>query len=371
MQIDTIYYIKFLLLPSLLGFIIHFLYIIIAKKLTLTDRPWKFGYTREALPYSSGISLNISILSFIGYLFYITSNLKFLFIGFAILLLLITNIIDDFGNTLEKIKLRIKIHSRLITQIVVALILIYAGISIDYISNPLSPGIIDLTQYKVSLMGFEFEYVVITFTVLWIVGIINIINFTDGIRGETLGISFISIFVLLLLTYKLLQTNSFDPLQWSNQEMTYRMLLISLGIIFSGLVFELPPAKSLIGDTGSALCGLLISVLSIMASAKIATALVVLGFPIFDKVINSVVLLKKGKTPWTHNFEHTHHKMLRNGFSESKSLIIIYLFTSLFGISALFFNKWAKIVLILIVFVLMIMLWKYLDEKEAGKIIND
>ena len=133
---DLVFYTKYLLAPAIIGLVLHFIYIVWAKKFKYTDRPWKFGYSREALPYSSGISMAIGLLGSFGYLFYETESKEILAILISIVILLLINTIDDFGNTIEKWKIKTNMQSRLISQILVGLLIIITKFDLPLLVVP-------------------------------------------------------------------------------------------------------------------------------------------------------------------------------------------------------------------------------------------
>ena len=161
--------------------------------------------------------------------------------------------IDDF--------LDLRARWQLIGQVGLALFAVGAGIVIDYINDPFGPGIIRF--------GGPFAA---GFTIFWIVGMINSINFIDGLDGLSSGIALIAAVTLGLIS---LSTQVGQPL--------VAILCFALaGSLLGFLRWNLHPATIFSGTSGVQFVGYTLAVLSILGTAKVAVALLVLGVPIID-----------------------------------------------------------------------------------------
>ena len=117
------------------------------------------------------------------------------------------------------------------------------------------------------------------------------------------------------------------------------------------------------GDTGTGLCGLIFATLSIMSSTKLATSILVLGFPILDTAYSILRRVRAGKHFWEGDLEHTHHKLISYGFSEKYTLLIIFIFTAVFGFLAIILVKWQKLVAFGILLTAMYVMHWILEKK--------
>jgi UDP-GlcNAc:undecaprenyl-phosphate/decaprenyl-phosphate GlcNAc-1-phosphate transferase len=192
---------------------------------------------------------------------------------------------------------------QLLGQLLVAAIAVAAGIIVTYLNNPFGPGSITLAgPYAIG------------FTVLWIVGMINSINFIDGLDGLSSGIALIAAITLGLIS---LTTAVAQPY--------IGILCFALaGSLLGFLRWNFHPATIFIGTSGVMFVGYTLAVLSILGTAKVAVALLVLGVPIIDTFWIIVRRLATGRSPFTPDRGHIHHRLLNLGLSHSQTVLVIY-----------------------------------------------
>jgi UDP-GlcNAc:undecaprenyl-phosphate/decaprenyl-phosphate GlcNAc-1-phosphate transferase len=192
---------------------------------------------------------------------------------------------------------------QLLGQLLVAAIAVAAGIIVTYLNNPFGPGSITLAgPYAIG------------FTVLWIVGMINSINFIDGLDGLSSGIALIAAITLGLIS---LTTAVAQPY--------IGILCFALaGSLLGFLRWNFHPASIFIGTSGVMFVGYTLAVLSILGTAKVAVALLVLGVPIIDTFWIIVRRLATGRSPFTPDRGHIHHRLLNLGLSHSQTVLVIY-----------------------------------------------
>ena len=188
-------------------------------------------------------------------------------------------------------------------QIVLAVLAVLAGITVTFIANPFGPGNIVLTG--------PFA---IGFTILWIVGMINSINFIDGLDGLSSGIALIAAATLGLISLTATVAQPFIGI-----------LCFGLaGSLLGFLRWNLHPATIFIGTSGVMFVGYTLAVLSILGTAKVAVALLVLGVPIIDTFWIIVRRMGAGSSPFTPDRGHIHHRLLDLGLSHSQTVLVIY-----------------------------------------------
>ncbi|MBN2086810.1 undecaprenyl/decaprenyl-phosphate alpha-N-acetylglucosaminyl 1-phosphate transferase [Candidatus Peregrinibacteria bacterium] len=323
-------------LPAISALSLTILSVLIAlkvfPKLGLMDRPEKYGLKRKAVPYPGGIILFIVFLALALIFFGPTIKLIGLLIGAGILVFV--SFIDD--------RMDLPPWFRLVVQVLVALIMIVSGIGVETITNPFG-GYIALDQIK---FIFQFGETTVTvmalsglFTIAWILLITNTMNWLDGIPGMTSGITVIGGLTLFFLSIS----------EVVNQPEVATLALIVAMIAFGFWIFDFYPPKIIIGDSGSMFFGLLLAVLAIFSGGKIATAFLILGFPILDAVYVIIHRLYNRQAPWKggewdkyRKAVHLHHRMLKFGLSERQVLGLIYLLCGIFGIGALFLGTQGK-----------------------------
>lgn len=195
---------------------------------------------------------------------------------------------------------------QLLTQLVVAAVPVVVGVWPIALNNPVGPGTIPLGTF----FG-------IGFTVLWILGMINSINFIDGLDGLSSGIALIASVTLGLISF----TTVTGP---TGQPMVGVLCFILAGSLLGFLRWNFHPAKIFIGTTGVMFVGYLLAILSILGAAKVAVALLVLGVPIIDTFWIIVRRLATGRSPFTPDRGHIHHRLLDLGLTHAQTVLAIY-----------------------------------------------
>ena len=337
-------------LPGLSAFILTVLSLLIAQKvypkIGLMDRPHKYGLDRKPIPYPGGILLYIVFCAISLIFFQPTLKLIGLLIGGGILVTV--SFIDD--------RMELPPYLRLLTQIAAGIIMVAVGIGITNITNPFG-GSFALDQIKLTIdWGQTISTIMVfsaIFTILWIVLITNTMNWLDGIPGLVSGITVLASLTLFALSISDLV----------NQPEIATMAIIVAMIALGFWLFDFYPPKIILGDSGSMFFGLLLAVMAIFSGGKIATAFLILGFAILDALYVIVHRILNRRAPWKggewdkfRKAVHLHHRLLQFGLSERQVLVVIYIFSAIFGVSALFLGTrgkfWAIVILAIASFVL-------------------
>ena len=233
----------------------------------------------------------------------------------GIIIITITGVIDDIKT--------IKPLTKLAGQMLAAIIVVKFGVRIEHISIPFITETLKISNIEVSNL----------ITVIWIVGITNAINLTDGLDGLSSGITLISC-ISLLIIFAL------------NASPMIAIVLITalIGALLGFLPFNFAPAKTFIGDTGSNFLGFMLAIISILGVAKTYTAavivlpVIVLGLPIVDVLFAIIRRLVKGKSIkaiFQADKGHLHHKLVAQGFSQKQAVLIMYGASAACGIFAI------------------------------------
>ncbi len=169
----------------------------------------------------------------------------------------------------------------------------------------------------------------IALTYLWIVGITNAINLLDNMDGLAGGISLISSIIL-----------SFFFWNTSNQSLLYITMALA-GSVLGFLVYNFPPASIFMGNSGSSFLGLTLAVLAIAREPQASNLFAVLGvptliflLPIIDITLVTISRSIEGKSIIQGGVDHTSHRLIAFGFSERKTLILLFGVAVVAGISA-------------------------------------
>ena len=250
----------------------------------------------------------------------------------------------------------IKPLTKLVGQLLAAIVAVVAGIRIDGITLPFLnfPEIHQVTS--------------IILTIAWIIIVTNAINLIDGLDGLSSGISVISA-VSLLIIFVL-----------NGSSMVSIVLIAALaGALVGFLPFNFSPAKTFIGDTGSNFLGFALAIISILGSAKTYTAavivlpLIVLGLPIFDTVFAIIRRMIRGKSikaVFKADKGHLHHKLVARGYNQKQAVLILYGISAIFGIFAVILcdsGIWKALSFLLIVIVAIASGYKNFSPERTGK----
>ena len=157
----------------------------------------------------------------------------------------------------------------------------------------------------------------ITSSFIYIFLVINSVNYQDGMDGLAGGLVFISLLGFIFLS--LIYGNNF----------TLVISVISLGAVASFLVFNFPPTKIFMGDSGAYLLGFILAVLAISFSKtyniySVLGPMLIIGMPIIDGVFTNIRRLAAGKSIFLGDRSHFYDNLLQKGFSTKKTLAICY-----------------------------------------------
>lgn len=338
---NIIYFLSTAVLSLVFSFIVYKL----CLKYKLTDIPNEERKIHsKPVPNLGGIAMFFSFWTImIAFTFF--NNIEGAYLKYLLGLLLgsgllfIVGIMDD--------RKRIKPRTKFIAQVISALIIIASGVGITFINNPLG-GFIFLNQIQIPILTIANTTYYLTLiadllALLWIVGMINVVNFLDGLDGLAGGVSTLSFLAIFIL--------SISP--GVEQPLSAIIAIVMAGAIIGFLPFNLNPAKMFMGDTGSMFLGFMLATIAIISGGKVATALLILGLPIFDGLWVAISRIIKGKKPWEADKNHFHHKLLEIGLSKRGVVVIFWIITALFGAISLIQSSKIKLVAIVVLFLLL------------------
>ena len=230
-----------------------------------------------------------------------------LFLGGALAALI--GAIDD--------QLDLRARWQLLGQLGLALVAVALGVGVDVVSNPFGPG-------QIAFAG-PFA---IAFTTVWIVGMINSMNFIDGLDGLSTGIALIAALTLGVLSL----TTQVGPL---GQPYVAVLCLVLAGALLGFLRFNFQPASIFQGTSGVMFVGYTLAVLAILGAAKVIVAVLVLGVPIIDTFWVIVRRVAAGRSPFTPDRGHIHHRLLDLGLGHRGTVLLIYAICASLGVMSL------------------------------------
>jgi len=254
------------------------------------------------------------------------------------LIIIIGGYLDDKFNLPAKIQI--------IFPILAIISIILSGVTINKITNPFGDFL-------------YFSNILSSVTIfIWLIVTMYTTKLLDGVDGLVSGLGVIGGFIIFLFT---ISAKYFQP------------DIATASIIFSGaslgfLIFNWNPAKIFLGEGGSLLIGFILGVLAIISGGKIAIAFLILGIPILDVFWTIIRRILEKKNPFNFSDKlHLHHRLLAMGLSPKKTVLIFYLMSSVFGLSALFLQSTGKIIAISILFIVMLLIisgFTYLEKQN-------
>ncbi len=275
-------------------------------------------WSETSKPSLGGISFYFIFL--IGFMFYaiiygesdVYKNKQLLGLFFGTTLAFLLGFSDDAYNTKPLLKL--------IIQILCSIILILTGAGIELFENSLLNNVL---------------------TIIWVIGIMNSINMLDNMDGITTitSISIILSIIAILIPFQIL--NNVDVF----------LLIITLGALGGFIIFNFPPAKIFMGDTGSQFLGMFLAYFSIklLWNNEVETGafsifqnltLVAIAFavPLIDTVVVSINRVLRGQSPMVGGKDHTTHHLVYKGFNE-KQVAYIFILLGIISIILTFVLK--------------------------------
>ena len=171
--------------------------------------------------------------------------------------------------------------------------------------------------------GLQFTDAAGPVTVVWLVTLMNIVNFSDGVDGLAAGVCTIDGVAFAVVAFNLQGPGSAAAV----------LAAITAGGALGFLFHNFYPAKVFMGDTGANLLGYLLGVVAVIGSIKtnvvvaLALPLLILAVPFLDTGFVVAKRLKYGRAPWSADDNHFHHRMARIGFSPRKTVAYLYTWT--------------------------------------------
>ena len=307
---------------AVLSFVLTPLVRRVAIRFDAVDKPDQRRVNVVPIPRGGGVAVALSFIVVAVVLVAANNALRFFpdpvafDVGRVVALLLGGAVAAAFGVLDDYFDLRAR--WQFAGQLGLAAIAIGFGIVIVRVNNPFGPDNISLDQ--------PFA---VGFTALWVVGMINSINFIDGLDGLSSGVTLIAALTLGTLSL---------TLQVAPQPFVAVLCFALAGALLGFLRWNFQPASIFIGTSGVMFVGYTLAILSILGTAKVAVALLVLGVPIIDAFWIIVRRLVQGRSPFSPDRGHLHHRLLDVGLSHRQTVMLIYAVCIVLGLLSLFLS---------------------------------
>lgn len=194
---------------------------------------------------------------------------------------------------------------KLLGQIAAAIIVVEGGALVTDVTLPF-------------VGALQFPHAGGALTVLWLVGMMNVVNFSDGVDGLAAGLCAIDGIAFAAIAFDL------------NVGGAGTLAALTAGAAIGFLFYNFHPASIFMGDSGANLLGYLLGVAAVIGSLKtnvvvaLVVPLVILAVPFLDGSFVIAKRLKYRRSPWRADANHFHHRMARIGFSQRKTVLYLY-----------------------------------------------
>lgn len=230
----------------------------------------------------------------------------------------VAGLIDDVKQLSPRIKL--------LGQITAATIVFFTGVRVEFVLKFFPNDTALIAQIACYLA-----------TVLWIVAITNTINLIDGLDGLAAGISAIASLAIAYIAYIFGYYMGVFP-----------MIAVAAGAL-GFLPYNFYPAKTFMGDCGSQYLGFIMACFSVLGSVKGATVIAVLIpsiallLPILDTILAILRRALNGKPIMEADKGHLHHRLLRSGMGQRRTVICMYGVCGIMSTAAVLLSRGLKV----------------------------
>ena len=274
----------------------------LARRVGAVDQPRARGLADRETPLLGGVAMMVAVLvaalAFLNLHGEVGGRMQGILIGAAVITLV--GAIDD----------RLDLHPvvKFAGQTLAATIPVVAGVKVGHLTLPFV-GAVDLGDAGGPL------------TVLSLVFVMNVVNFSDGIDGLAAGVCAIAGVAFAIIAFDL------------NKGTPATLSAITAGAALGFLIHNFHPASIFMGDAGSNLLGLLLGCVAIEGAVKtqailaLVFPLVVLAVPFLDTTFVVLKRLKYGNPVYVADQNHFHHRFARIGFSQRRTVFYLYAWT--------------------------------------------
>jgi UDP-GlcNAc:undecaprenyl-phosphate GlcNAc-1-phosphate transferase len=270
----------------------------LARRVGAVDGLKARGLASEATPLLGGLAIFAGAL--IAALLFMPDNERTRGILVAAALITLVGAWDDVRD--------LPPGAKLAGQVLAALILVDANVVVRNITFPF-------------LGALEFGDLGGPLTVLGLVAVMNVVNFSDGVDGLAAGVCAISAIAFSVIAFDL------------GRDTAGILAAITAGAALGFLVHNFHPASVFMGDCGSNLLGLLLGAVMIEGSLKtnalvaLVGPLVVLAVPFLDTGFVVAKRIKYRRPVYRADSNHFHHRFHRMGFSQRRTVLYLYAWT--------------------------------------------
>ncbi len=283
----------------------------LAVRIGAVDRPGIRTVHERPIPRIGGVAIFVSTMTLVITFIFLNSAISDAFQSVQVqltmllssaTLVFVIGLVDDLKG--------LSARNKFLLELLVATFLCFRGLRISEII------LTDGWTLPLGRWGYAL-------TILWIVGITNAVNLSDGLDGLAAGICSIACGVIALLAFL------------SGNMAIGVFMLALLGSLCGFLIFNFHPAKVFMGDCGSLFLGFIIATSSVMFTSKSASLVglalpaLALGIPIFDTLFSMLRRFLERRSIFTPDRNHFHHRLLDLVLNQRRAVLFTYLVTLL------------------------------------------
>ncbi len=281
-----------------------------ARAVGAIDEPRERGLSERPTPLLGGLAIFAGVL-LAGLIWlpagYATEHQPQLWHGVLLAAAIIT-LVGAFDD-------RFELHPalKLLGQVLAAVIVVHFGVAVKAIRLPFI-GLLSFPDAGATNAGP-------VLTVIGLVAMMNVVNFSDGVDGLTAGVCAIIAAAMAVIAFDL------------SRQQPAVLAALTAGAALGFLLYNFPPASSFMGDCGANLLGLLMGVITVEAAVKTEAVvsfvlpLILLAVPFLDTTFVVLKRLKYRQPFYRPDSEHFHHRMARIGFSSRRTIAYLYAWT--------------------------------------------
>jgi UDP-GlcNAc:undecaprenyl-phosphate GlcNAc-1-phosphate transferase len=277
----------------------------LARRVGAVDEPRDRGLAARATPLLGGLAILAGVLAAAALWLPASDETRGILGGAALIALV--GALDDVFDLGPGVKL--------VGQVTAALIPVLSGVRVENVTLPFL-GALDFQAVGGGVL-----------TVLGLVALMNVVNFSDGVDGLAAGVCAISAAAFSVIAFDLGRTGAGV------------LAAIVAGAALGFLIHNFHPASVFMGDCGALLLGFLLGCVAVQGSLKtnaliaLVGPLAILAVPFLDTSFVIARRLKYRRAPWSADAHHFHHRFARIGFSQRRTVLYLYAWT--FALAAL------------------------------------
>lgn len=295
----------------------------LAWRLGAVDYPSARRVNKKPIPRLGGVAIFLSVFIAIT-VFVVGSQLlqgvnpldealddevNYVLVFLGVMFMFAVGVVDD--------ATQLRARYKLLGQVIAACLVASSGLLLSSIHNPFAGGY------------FEFGWFSYPLTVFYLVAFANVINLIDGLDGLAAGISAIS--AITIFAFAVI-TSRYDAALFS---------IAIAGACIGFLRYNFNPASIFMGDSGALFLGFTLGVASLLSIARSAFLMSVMvpvlaaGIPVIDTAAAIFRRMRAHKPISEPDKGHIHHRLIESGFSQRKTVLIMWGWTAILALSGI------------------------------------